>query len=78
MGNVKAVVSEVSDDSNQAFGLSLVGASWGLGIIIGPAVSGVVSDPIGQYNLTIDSKKQSCMHITYHVVSDHWIQSIQK
>ena len=49
-------MSEVSDDSNQAFGLSLVGASWGLGIIIGPAVSGVISDPIGQYNITIESE----------------------
>ena len=56
VSTAKAVMSEVSDDSTQAFGVSLVGASYGLGIIIGPAVSGAISDPIGQYNLTIDSE----------------------
>ncbi len=49
-------MSEVSDDSTQAFGVTILGASWGLGIILGPAVSGSISDPIGQYNLTIDSE----------------------
>ena len=52
----KAVISEVSDDSNQAFGISIVGSSFGLGYIIGPAISGAISDPIGQYNLNITSK----------------------
>ncbi|XP_064400477.1 uncharacterized protein LOC135346696 [Halichondria panicea] len=55
VGAIKAVVSEVSDDSTQAFGVTILGASWGLGIILGPAVSGSISDPIGQYNLTIDN-----------------------
>lgn len=51
----KAVLSEVSDDSNQAFGLTILGTAWGIGYIIGPAISGVLADPIGQYNLTITS-----------------------
>ena len=55
-------MSEVSDDSTQAFAVSLVGASFGLGIIIGPAVSGAISDPIGQYNLTIDSELRCYIH----------------
>ena len=56
VGTIKAVISEVSDNSNQAFGVAIVGLSWGAGIILGPAVSGAISDPIGQYNLTIESK----------------------
>ncbi len=56
IGAAKAVLSEVSDDSTQAFSVTLLGASWGLGIVLGPAVSGSISDPIGQYNLKIDSE----------------------
>ncbi len=56
VGTVKAVISEVSDDSTQAFGVTVLGVSWSLGIILGPAISGAISDPIGQYNVTFDSK----------------------
>ena len=57
-GVCKAVVSEVSDNSNQAFGVAMLGTSWGLGVILGPAVSGAISDPIGQYNLTIEREME--------------------
>ena len=50
------MLSEVSDNSNQAFGLALLGTAWGTGYIVGPAISGALADPIGQYNLTITSK----------------------
>ena len=49
----KAIISEISDDNNQALGLTLVGTAWGTGFIIGPAVSGAIADPIGQYHLNI-------------------------
>ena len=49
---VKAVISESSDDSNQGFGVSLLATAITLGYIIGPAVSGVVADPIQEYNIT--------------------------
>jgi predicted MFS family arabinose efflux permease len=52
----KAVVCEVSDDSNQAYGVAVVGTAVGLGFILGPAVGGAIADPVGQYNLTINSK----------------------
>lgn len=52
----KAVLSEVSDDSNQAFGITILGAASGAGYILGPAVASVVADPVGQYNLTLASK----------------------
>lgn len=56
MGIIKAVISEVSNDSNQAFGIAVLGLAYGSGLISGQVVSSVMSDPIGQYNLTIDSK----------------------
>ena len=56
IGTAKAVISDVSDDSNQAFGIGVVSCAVGMGYIIGPAVSGAIADPIGQYNLTVSSK----------------------
>ena len=56
VGTAKAVVSEISDDSTQSLGVSIISTSWGMGFIIGPAISGAISDPIGQYNLNITSK----------------------
>ena len=51
----KVSLSEVSDDSSQAFGLTILGAAWGAGYILGPAISGAIADPVGQYNITITS-----------------------
>lgn len=56
VGTAKAVISEISDDSTQALGVSIISTSWGLGFVIGPAISGAISDPIGQYNLNITSE----------------------
>ena len=52
----KAVISEVSDDSNQALGIAVMGVAFSTGYILAPAVSGLIADPIGQYNLTVTSK----------------------
>ena len=60
IGTAKAVISEASDDSNQAFGIAIVACAWGVGLVLGSAVSGAVADPIGQYNLTISSKQSVC------------------
>ena len=56
----KAMISEVSDDRNQALGMAVMGVAWGTGSIIGPAIAGATADPIGQYNLNITSKHQNC------------------
>lgn len=53
VGNTKAAVSIHCNNKYQALGMSIVSSSYGFGIIIGPAISGAVSDPIGQYNLNI-------------------------
>ena len=55
----KAMIAESSDDSNQAFGLSIIGSAWGVGLILGPALSGATADPIGQYDLNITSEYNS-------------------
>ena len=54
--STKAVLSEVSSDQNHAVGMAVITTSYGAGLVIGPAVSGVIADPIGQYNLTINSE----------------------
>lgn len=55
VGTMKAVIAEASDDRTQAFGVTVLTTAWGLGFIIGPALSGAIADPIGQYNLTISN-----------------------
>jgi DHA1 family tetracycline resistance protein-like MFS transporter len=45
-GNItvaQAYISDVTDEKNRARGLGLIGAAFGLGFIIGPAVGGILS-----------------------------------
>lgn len=45
-GNIsvaQAYISDVTDESNRAKGLGLIGAAFGLGFIIGPAIGGILS-----------------------------------
>lgn len=49
-------MSEVSDDSNHAIGISTIGVAVGFGFVIGPAVSGAIANPVAQYNLTVTSE----------------------
>lgn len=45
-GNItvaQAYISDVTDESNRARGLGLIGAAFGLGFIIGPAIGGLLS-----------------------------------
>ena len=72
LGTAKALISETSDDSNQAFGIAIVACAWGMGLVLGSAVSGAIADPIGQYNLNVSSKRVRCEDqncITYTMYS---------
>ena len=40
-------------NENQAFGMSVLAAAFGIGLVLGPAISGAIADPIGQYHLNI-------------------------
>jgi MFS transporter, DHA1 family, tetracycline resistance protein len=45
-GNIsvaQAYITDVTDESNRAQGLGLIGAAFGLGFIIGPAIGGILS-----------------------------------
>ncbi|CAI7992238.1 Protein ZINC INDUCED FACILITATOR-LIKE 1 [Geodia barretti] len=55
-GTVKAIISESTTNRSQALGMSLIICAFSLGLIMGPAVSGALADPIGQYNLNISSE----------------------
>ncbi|CAK9236620.1 unnamed protein product [Sphagnum troendelagicum] len=48
-GPGKAYVSEVSNANHQALGVSIIGTSWGLGLILGPALGGYLSQPALKY-----------------------------
>ena len=56
VGNSKASMSENTTNQNHALGMSILASSYGVGIVIGPAISGAVSDPIQQYDLNITSE----------------------
>ncbi|KAK9156533.1 hypothetical protein Scep_003107 [Stephania cephalantha] len=49
LGPVKAYASEVCRAEYQALGLSSVSTSWGIGLIIGPALGGLLSQPAEKY-----------------------------
>ena len=48
---VKAVVSEYSDDTTQAFAMGLFGGIFSLGLVFGSGFSGLLADPIMQYDI---------------------------
>ena len=49
-------MAENSTNDNQALGMAVLALSFGMGLVIGPAISGLIADPIGQYNLNITSE----------------------
>jgi MFS family permease len=46
---LQAYVSEISSANHQALGVSIIGTSWGLGLILGPALGGYLSQPALKY-----------------------------
>ncbi|CAH3019912.1 unnamed protein product [Porites evermanni] len=49
IGTVKAIASEVCDNTNQAIGISVVITAWNMGLIVGPAVGGYLAEPAEKY-----------------------------
>ncbi|RUS76873.1 hypothetical protein EGW08_015364 [Elysia chlorotica] len=45
VGTAKAVLYDISDNSNQAVSMSMLSISWGLGMVVGPAMGGFLADP---------------------------------
>nr|XP_047123303.1 protein ZINC INDUCED FACILITATOR-LIKE 1-like [Hydra vulgaris] len=49
LGIAKAIITDMSDDSNLGVGMSLVFASFSLGLIIGPSMAGFLAFPAEKY-----------------------------
>ncbi|MED6160325.1 hypothetical protein PIB30_050454 [Stylosanthes scabra] len=49
LGPMKAYSSEIFREENQAAGLSTFSASWGIGLVIGPALGGYLAQPVVKY-----------------------------
>lgn len=49
LGTIRAYVSEICREEQQAFGMSMVGTVWGLGLVIGPAIGGYLAQPSSKY-----------------------------
>lgn len=49
VGLIKTVVSELCAPKDQAFAMSVVSASWSIGLVIGPSIGGWTSRPAVQY-----------------------------
>jgi MFS family permease len=45
IGVVKAYLTEITDDTNKAVAFSSIGFTWGLGMVIGPAIGGFLVHP---------------------------------
>ncbi|XP_076917661.1 protein ZINC INDUCED FACILITATOR-LIKE 1-like [Bidens hawaiensis] len=45
LGTIKAYACEIFPEEHQALGLSAVSTSWGIGLIIGPALGGFLAQP---------------------------------
>lgn len=50
VGTIKAVVSEVCDNTNQAIGMSVVLTAWNMGLIVGPALGGYLAEPAEKFS----------------------------
>lgn len=49
VGTAKTVLYEVSDNTNQAVGMSIISMSWGAGLILGPTFGGLLANPVERY-----------------------------
>ncbi|BFZ18360.1 hypothetical protein BsWGS_21399 [Bradybaena similaris] len=45
VGTAKTILYDISDNTNQALSMSMLSVSWGMGMIIGPTVGGVLASP---------------------------------
>ena len=55
VGTAKSCLADISDDTNQAKGLALVGTAWGVGMVVGPVVGGFFAQPARKYPAWFDA-----------------------
>ncbi|XP_048499025.1 protein ZINC INDUCED FACILITATOR 1 isoform X2 [Beta vulgaris subsp. vulgaris] len=49
LGPAKAYISEICREEHQAVGMSMITSAWGIGLIIGPALGGLLAQPAEKY-----------------------------
>ncbi|XP_057948421.1 protein ZINC INDUCED FACILITATOR 1-like [Malania oleifera] len=49
LGPMRAYASEVCQEQYQALGMSIISTSWGVGLVIGPALGGFLAQPAEKY-----------------------------
>ncbi|PIM98531.1 hypothetical protein CDL12_28989 [Handroanthus impetiginosus] len=49
LGPMRAYAAEICRKEHQALGMSVISTSWGIGLIIGPAVGGFLAQPAEKY-----------------------------
>ncbi|XP_046557694.1 protein ZINC INDUCED FACILITATOR-LIKE 1-like [Haliotis rubra] len=54
VGTAKTVLYEVSDNTNQAIGMSAIALAWGTGLILGPTCGGYLASPAMKYPSVFD------------------------
>ena len=51
IGTSRTVLGDISDDTNQAFGIVILSVGWGNSFLLGPAIGGYLSEPAKKYPL---------------------------
>ncbi|XP_073148717.1 protein ZINC INDUCED FACILITATOR-LIKE 1-like [Henckelia pumila] len=49
LGPMRAYASEICREEHEALGMSVISTSWGIGLVIGPAVGGFLAQPAEKY-----------------------------
>ncbi|CAL1536148.1 unnamed protein product [Lymnaea stagnalis] len=55
VGTAKTVLYDISDNTNQALSMSMLSISWGMGLIVGPTVGGLLASPAIKWPHVFDS-----------------------
>ncbi|CAN1298544.1 Protein ZINC INDUCED FACILITATOR-LIKE 1 [Linum perenne] len=76
IGTIKAYASELFREDQQALGLSTVSTAWGIGLIIGPALGGFLSQPAEKYPNVFSEDSLFGRYVNFHCVLLLWFQHI--
>ncbi|KAI8749281.1 peptide/nitrate transporter [Biomphalaria glabrata] len=56
VGTAKTILYDISDNSNQALSMSMLSISWGMGLIVGPTVGGLLASPVKKWPHVFDQE----------------------